>query len=82
VWMTQLTSLKEKMTSFGPVPGQRPPTSLLGSLPWPVLDLGLRVLPLQPMSDHNLISNSLFNEGGNNIGRTVKRKAETSENFS
>jgi len=34
------------------------------------------------MSDHNLISNSLFNKGGNNIGRTVKRKAETSENFS
>lgn len=50
------------MASFGPVPGQRPPASLLGSLQWPVLVLGLRALPLPPMSDHDLISNSLFSE--------------------
>jgi len=60
------------MASFGPVPGQRPPASLLGSLQLPVLALGLRALPLPPMSDHITLSVTLFFQ--NNIGRTVKRK--------
>lgn len=60
------------MASFGPVPGQRPPASLLGSLQLPVLALGLRALPLPPMSDHITLSVTLFFQ--NSIGRTVKRK--------
>lgn len=69
------------MASFGPVPGQRPPASLLGSLQWPVLVLGLRALPLPPMSDHDLISNSLFSEHRKNCEKKKLKHLNSSHDF-
>lgn len=74
-----LTSLTEKMASFGLVPEQRPPASSPGSSLWPVSVLGLQVVPLPPVSDNNTISILFFVRGkGDNKGKNVKRKAEKS----